>query len=233
VTTIDSFDARLVRVPLTRPWASDVTSIGVIATHVTRSDGAEGWGFSWTPQIGAEAVHALIRHDIAPAAIGRDADAETVWQPLWQRLHEAGGGGITSPAYDPEAWLRARSRLAVRPRGRVSILLGQQPRPAVGEREGISGLLLPDGAPQPVDRPAPGRQREPGPGVRWDPVDPPGLQGGDHRLLHRLLGDVEVPDPAVQRGHDQTDLVPDDLRERRVRDAVVAHRWSAQSGMWL
>ena len=29
------------------------------------SDGAEGWGFSWTPQIGAEAVHALLEHDIA------------------------------------------------------------------------------------------------------------------------------------------------------------------------
>ena len=37
-----------------------VTSVGVIATHVVRSDGAEGWGFSWSPQIGAPAVHALL-----------------------------------------------------------------------------------------------------------------------------------------------------------------------------
>ena len=50
------------------------------------------------------------------------------------------------------------------------------------------------------------------------------LERGDHRLLHRLLGDVEVSDPAVQGGDDQTDLVPDDLRERRVRDAFVGHR---------
>ena len=74
VTTIASLDARLIRVPLTRPWAADVTSVGVVATHVVRSDGSEGWGFSWTPQIGAEAVLALIEHDIAATAIGRDAD---------------------------------------------------------------------------------------------------------------------------------------------------------------
>ena len=98
MTTIASLDARLVRVPLTRPWAADVTSVGVIATHVSRSDGSEGWGFSWTPQIGAEAVLALFENDIAPAAIGRDADAATTWQPLWQHLHEAGGGGITTIA---------------------------------------------------------------------------------------------------------------------------------------
>jgi len=97
-TTIASFDARLVRVPLTRPWAADVTSVGVVATHVVRSDGAEGWGFSWTPQIGAEAVHALLAHDITAWAIGRSAEPGEGWLPLWEHLHEAGGGGITTIA---------------------------------------------------------------------------------------------------------------------------------------
>lgn len=96
--TIAAFDARLVRVPLTRPWAADVTSVGVIATHVVRSDGAEGWGFSWTPQIGAEAVHALLAHDIAAFAVGRSADPGAEWLALWRHLHEAGGGGITTIA---------------------------------------------------------------------------------------------------------------------------------------
>ncbi len=96
--TIAGFDARLLRVPLSRPWASDVTSIGVVATHVVRSDGVEGWGVSWTPQIGVEAVHALLVHDIGPVAIGRDADPEALWDPLWQHLHEAGGGGLTTIA---------------------------------------------------------------------------------------------------------------------------------------
>jgi len=96
--TIARFEARLLRVPLTRPWAADVTSVGVVATHVVRSDGAEGWGFSWTPQIGAEAVHALLAHDIASFALGRSADPGSEWLPLWQHLHEAGGGGITTIA---------------------------------------------------------------------------------------------------------------------------------------
>nr|WP_045274984.1 mandelate racemase/muconate lactonizing enzyme family protein [Microbacterium terrae] len=93
-----AFVTRLVRVPLTRPWAADVTSVGVIATHVVRSDGAEGWGFSWTPQIGAEAVHALLANDITAFAIGRSAEPGEIWRELWQHLHEAGGGGITTIA---------------------------------------------------------------------------------------------------------------------------------------
>lgn len=112
--TIASFDARLIRVPLNRPWGPDVTSLGVIATHVVRSDGAEGWGFSWTPQIGAEAVHAMLVHDVTPAALGRRADPTTTWQPLWEHLHEAGGGGITTIALsglDLALWdAQARSR---------------------------------------------------------------------------------------------------------------------------
>ena len=96
--TIAAFDARLLRVPLTRPWGADVTSVGIIATHVVRSDGAEGWGFSWTPQIGAEAVHALLANDITAFAVGRSADPGSEWLALWQHLHEAGGGGITTIA---------------------------------------------------------------------------------------------------------------------------------------
>ncbi|WP_309127475.1 mandelate racemase/muconate lactonizing enzyme family protein [Microbacterium sp.] len=96
--TIRRLNARLLRVPLTRPWAADVTSVGVIATHVARSDGAEGWGFSWTPQIGAEAVHALLAHDITAAAVGRSAVPGVEWQALWEHLHEAGGGGVTTIA---------------------------------------------------------------------------------------------------------------------------------------
>lgn len=114
---IRSLRARLARVPLTRPWAADVTSVGVIATHVVRTDGAEGWGFSWTPQIGGEAVLALLEHDIAPAALGRDADPRRIWDGLWTHLHEAGSGGITTIAlagldlalWDAEARASGRS----------------------------------------------------------------------------------------------------------------------------
>lgn len=96
--TITAFDARLIRVPLVRPWGAEVTSVGVIATHVELSDGGEGWGFSWTPQIGAEAVQALLSHDITAFAIGRSACPTEVWDDAWAHLHEAGGGGITTIA---------------------------------------------------------------------------------------------------------------------------------------
>lgn len=98
MTTIRSLTSRLQRVPLTRPWAADVTSVGIIATHVVRSDGGEGWGFSWSPQIGAPAVQSLLQHDIAPASVGRPAVPGEAWQSLWEHLHEAGGGGITTIA---------------------------------------------------------------------------------------------------------------------------------------
>jgi L-alanine-DL-glutamate epimerase-like enolase superfamily enzyme len=123
--TIDSLDARLLRVPLTRPWAADVTSVGVIETHVRLSDGGEGWGFSWTPQIGAGAVRALLAEDISSFAVGRSADPEQLWQPLWQHLHEAGGGGVTTIAMaglDLALW-----DAAARDRGvPVSELLGRK-----------------------------------------------------------------------------------------------------------
>ncbi|MGW8482079.1 mandelate racemase/muconate lactonizing enzyme family protein [Microbacterium sp. NPDC055903] len=98
MTTIARFSTRLQRIALTRPWAADVTSVGVISTHVVRSDGVEGWGFSWTPQIGATAVHALLEGDITAFATGRSAVPGELWQPAWEHLHEAGGGGITTIA---------------------------------------------------------------------------------------------------------------------------------------
>ncbi|WP_245861468.1 mandelate racemase/muconate lactonizing enzyme family protein [Microbacterium aurantiacum] len=125
MSTIARFETRLQRVPLTRPWAAEVTSVGVIATHVVRSDGAEGWGFSWTPQIGAEAVHALLAHDITAAAIGLPASPGACWQRVWEHLHEAGGGGITTIALaglDLALW-DAEARARGLP---VSALLGRR-----------------------------------------------------------------------------------------------------------
>lgn len=123
--TIAAFDARLVRVPLTRPWGADVTSVGVIATHVVRSDGAEGWGFSWTPQIGASAVLSLTQDDIAAFVVGRPADPTVLWPQVWTHLHEAGGGGVTTIALaglDLALW-DAAARAAS---GSVSDLLGRR-----------------------------------------------------------------------------------------------------------
>lgn len=127
MTTISRLDARLIRVPLTRPWGSEVTSVGVIATTVTLSNGTLGHGFSWTPQIGAEAVLALLQRDIAPFAMGLPNNPEETWLPVWQHLHEAGGGGLTTIALaglDLALW-DARARSASTP-GSLSDLLGRR-----------------------------------------------------------------------------------------------------------
>jgi len=109
--TIAAVDTRLVRIPLSRPWGADVTEIHVIEVIVTDSEGQAGFGFSWTPTIGAHAVHQLLAHDITDFALGKPADPQ-IWQSAWAHLHEAGGGGVTTIALaglDLALWdLRAR-----------------------------------------------------------------------------------------------------------------------------
>lgn len=97
MTLIDSVSTRLVTIPLSRPWGADVQAVRVVAVDVRDADGAEGHGFSWTPQIGAHAVEQLLAHDIADFARGREADP-ALWQDAWEHLHEAGSGGITTIA---------------------------------------------------------------------------------------------------------------------------------------
>ncbi|NQX36968.1 mandelate racemase/muconate lactonizing enzyme family protein [Herbiconiux sp. VKM Ac-2851] len=95
---IESLATRLIRVPLQRPWGPGVTSISIVETVVRDTDGAQGFGFSWTPSIGAEAAQALLDNDIARFAVGRDTDPEALWPELWAHLHEAGSGGLTTIA---------------------------------------------------------------------------------------------------------------------------------------
>jgi len=96
--TIRSLRTRAIRVPLTRPWGPDVRDLSLVEVVVEDSAGDRGYGFSWTPSIGAAAVQAHLDHDLARFAVGRDADAESLWDPLWTHLHEGGGGGITTIA---------------------------------------------------------------------------------------------------------------------------------------
>src|SRR5690606_8634886 len=85
-------------VALHRPWGPDVPANHVLVVEVALDDGRVGTGFSWTPQIGARAVRALLEHDIRDALIGLDAHPEVVWDLLWRHLREAGPGGITTIA---------------------------------------------------------------------------------------------------------------------------------------
>lgn len=121
---------RLIDAPLLRPWGPDVTRLHVIEVLVDTESGVVGHGFSWTPSIGAHAVQAMLDHDIRDFAIGRPADARSLWTPLWQHLHEAGSGGVTTIAMaglDLALW-DAAGRAA---RASVSDLLGVR-RASVG-----------------------------------------------------------------------------------------------------
>jgi L-alanine-DL-glutamate epimerase-like enolase superfamily enzyme len=100
------------RFPIPRPWGPGRDHHHLLLTEVIDSDGHRGSGFSWTPGIGASAIHAMIRDDCIPAVIGGPTDPEMVWDPLWRHLHEAGGGGVTTlavAAIDTALWdLRGR-----------------------------------------------------------------------------------------------------------------------------
>jgi L-alanine-DL-glutamate epimerase-like enolase superfamily enzyme len=114
--TIRSITTRGIRVPLSRPWGPDVRDLSLVEVVVKDSVGDVGHGFSWTPSIGAAAVQAHLDHDIAAFAVGRDADPEALWQPLWTHLHEGGGGGITTIAMaglDLALWDLAARRAGV------------------------------------------------------------------------------------------------------------------------
>jgi L-alanine-DL-glutamate epimerase-like enolase superfamily enzyme len=95
---ITGLSTRLLTVPLRRSWGVEAPENHVIATEIRTDDGVAGRGFSWTPTVGPQAVQALLDHDIAPFVAGLEAHPEVVWDQLWKRLHEAGGGGLTTIA---------------------------------------------------------------------------------------------------------------------------------------
>jgi L-alanine-DL-glutamate epimerase-like enolase superfamily enzyme len=94
---INALDTRLLRIPLTRPWATDVIDVKIIEVTITTTDGSTGTGFSWTPTIGAKAIEAFLQNDIRPFVLDTPAHPH-IWQRVWERVHEAGSGGITTIA---------------------------------------------------------------------------------------------------------------------------------------
>ena len=95
---ITELTARLVTAPLPRPWGVDVLEQHFVEVRVRDADGLEGTGITWTPTIGPVAVLALLHEDVREFALGRPADPEGMWEPLWRHLHEAGSGGLTTIA---------------------------------------------------------------------------------------------------------------------------------------
>ncbi|WP_433373846.1 mandelate racemase/muconate lactonizing enzyme family protein [Streptosporangium sp. CA-115845] len=95
---ITSLETTSRTVALPRPWGADVPANHVVVVRLTLADGRSGTGFSWTPQIGARAVRALLDGEISEAVVGVEPHPEVVWDRLWRHLREAGGGGLTTIA---------------------------------------------------------------------------------------------------------------------------------------
>lgn len=125
VPRITGLRTRLLTVPLRRSWGQDAPENHVIVTEVQTDDGGAGHGFSWTPTIGPQAIKSLLDFDIVRFIAGLEANPETVWDLLWKRLHEAGGGGLTTIAMagvDLALWDLQARRAATS----VTALLGQR-----------------------------------------------------------------------------------------------------------
>lgn len=95
---ITGLSTRHLTVPLLRSWGDEAPENHVIVTKIHTDGGGAGHGFSWTPTIGPQAVKALLDFDVARFITGLEASPEGVWDQLWKRLHEAGGGGLTTIA---------------------------------------------------------------------------------------------------------------------------------------
>jgi L-alanine-DL-glutamate epimerase-like enolase superfamily enzyme len=112
VERIESVTSRLFRLPMPRPWGPDVTCQYLIVAELTTSSGATGTGFSWAVQAGAQAIRAMVDNDCGPAVVGLPTVPEVVWDRLWWRLRESGGGVTTlaMAAVDIALWdLRGRA----------------------------------------------------------------------------------------------------------------------------
>ncbi len=98
---IISVEPRLFHVPLAEVLVDakhgDHTHFELITATITLDDGSSGTGYSYTGGKGGHAVLAMIRHDLAPMLIGRDAAAvEDLYDEMQWHVHYVGRGGVAS-----------------------------------------------------------------------------------------------------------------------------------------
>ena len=98
---IAQIDARLFNVPLDEVLVDakhgDHTHFQLITATVTLADGRSGTGYTYTGGKGGHAVQAMIRHDLAPFLIGKDAtEVEALYDAMQWHVHYVARGGIAS-----------------------------------------------------------------------------------------------------------------------------------------
>lgn len=117
--TIASVDAQLYAPPLaevlTDAKHGDHTYYELIVCTVVTDDGQTGTGYTYTGGKGGRAILAMLRHDLAPVLVGRDAEKiDEIFDDLQLHIHYVGRGGVASfaiSAIDIALWdLRGKVR---------------------------------------------------------------------------------------------------------------------------
>lgn len=75
----------------------DHTHFELITTTITRADGLQGTGYTYTGGKGGHAILAMIQHDLAPMLLGKDATpVEALHEHMQWHVHYVGRGGVAS-----------------------------------------------------------------------------------------------------------------------------------------
>ncbi|MCF3932812.1 mandelate racemase/muconate lactonizing enzyme family protein [Acuticoccus sp. M5D2P5] len=109
---IEAVDVAHYHVPLPVPLSDSthgiITHFDLVVVHIRDTDGADGFGYTYTVGAGGDAIRSLCENDLKPTLIGADADAiEAIWQKNWWHLHYVGRGGAVSfamAAIDVALW---------------------------------------------------------------------------------------------------------------------------------
>lgn len=98
---ITDFQARLFRVPLPEVMSDakhgDHTHFELVTVTITTDDGLEGTGYTYTGGIGGRAILAMIRYDLQPVVLGREAtEVEALNDAMQWYVHYVARGGVAS-----------------------------------------------------------------------------------------------------------------------------------------
>ncbi len=116
---ITNVTARLFNVPLDEVLVDakhgDHTHFQLITATITLDDGRQGTGYTYTGGWGGTAIVAMIRDDLSPFLIGKDASAvEDLYEGMQWHVHYVARGGVASfaiSAVDIALWdLRGKGR---------------------------------------------------------------------------------------------------------------------------
>jgi L-alanine-DL-glutamate epimerase-like enolase superfamily enzyme len=76
----------------------DMSHFGLVTCAIETDEGANGVGYTYTVgDIGTHAVHAMLKHDLAPLLQGANPRrVEAIWDEMWWHIHFQGRGGIAA-----------------------------------------------------------------------------------------------------------------------------------------